>query len=104
MRKITLFITTLLLLSGCVTKMNIQQGNVIEQENYNKLHKGMTREEVTSLVGSPVMINTFRDNRVDYIYTNKPGYGKGEEMSFTLVFQRNRLTGISPLTRQEFGR
>ncbi len=104
MQKIALLIATAALLSGCVTKMNIEQGNIIDQESYNKLHTGMTRDEVTSLLGTPVMINTFRDNHVDYVYTNKPGYSKGVEKNVVLVFRGNRLVGISPLNVQEFGK
>jgi outer membrane protein assembly factor BamE len=104
MQKIIMLLSALLLLSGCVHKMNIEQGNIIEQDSINKLHKGMSQEEVRSLLGSPVLINTFRDNRVDYVYTNKPGYGKGTEKNITLIFQGDRLKEISPLIEQEFGK
>ncbi len=97
-------LSALLLLSGCVHKMNIQQGNIIEQDSVNKLHKGMSQEEVRALLGSPVLINTFRDNREDYVYTNKPGYGKGTEKNITLIFQGDQLREISQMTEQEFGK
>lgn len=103
MRKITALFFTLLL-TGCVHKMNVEQGNVIESENFNKLHTGMSKEQVQNLLGTPVLINTFRNNQVDYVYTNKPGYGKGVEKNFVLVFQGNRLKSISPLREQEFGK
>lgn len=99
-----MLLSALLLLSGCVHKMNIQQGNILEQESVNKLHKGMSQEEVRALLGTPVLINTFRDNRVDYVYTNKPGYGKGTEKNITLVFQGDRLKEMSPMTEQAFGK
>ncbi len=104
MQKILILFTTLLFLSGCVHKINVQQGNLIEQDSFNKLHTGMSKEEVQSLLGTPVLINTFRDNRVDYVYTNKPGYGKGTEKNFTLVFQGDRLKEIGAITEQQFGK
>lgn len=99
-----MLLATLILLSGCVHKMNIQQGNIIDQESVNKLHLGMTQEEVRDILGSPVLINTFRDNQVDYVYTNKPGHGKGVEKNFTLIFQGDRLKQITPMVEQEFGK
>ena len=99
-----MLLSAMLLLSGCVHKMNIQQGNIIEQDSVNKLHKGMSQEEVRALLGSPVLINTFRDNQVDYVYTNKPGYGKGTEKNITLIFRGDRLTEMSSIVEQEFGK
>jgi len=103
MQKIFLTLTTALLLSGCVHKMNVQQGNIIEQDKVSKLHAGMSEEEVKSLMGTPVLINTFKDNRVNYIYTNKPGYGAGAEKIVTLLFQGGRLKDISVTAEQPFG-
>ena len=104
MQKIVLTSIAALLLSGCVHKMNVQQGNIIEQDKVNKLHAGMSEEEVKSLMGTPVLINTFRDNRVNYIYTNKPGYGAGTEKIVTLLFQGGRLKDISVTAEQPFGK
>lgn len=104
MQKIIMLLGAVLLLSGCVHKMNIQQGNSIDQENVNRLHKGMSQEEVRALLGTPVLINTFRDDRMDYVYTNKPGHGKGTEKNMTLIFQADRLKEISPMVEQELGK
>jgi outer membrane protein assembly factor BamE len=87
-------------LSGCVHKMNVQQGNIIEQAKVDQLHRGMTTEEVKNLMGTPVLMNTFKDNRVDYVYTNKPGYGAGTEKTVTLSFQRGRLENIRQFTTE----
>lgn len=104
MQKLFLILTAALLLSGCVHKMNVQQGNIIEQDKVSKIHTGMSEEEVKSLMGTPVLINTFKDNRVNYIYTNKPGYGPGAEKIVTLLFQGGRLKDISVTAEQPFGK
>lgn len=104
MQKIVFTLAITLLLSGCVHKMNVQQGNIIEQDKVNQLHTGMSEEEIKSLMGTPVLINTFRDNRVNYIYTNKPGYGAGTEKMVTLLFQDGRLKDISVRAKQPFGK
>ncbi|MCE3238031.1 MAG: hypothetical protein K0R24_1012 [Gammaproteobacteria bacterium] len=95
MQKIFIIVTTLLLLTACVHKIDIQQGNIIEQDTVNKLHTGMSKGEVEALMGTPVLMNTFNDNRIDYIYTMKRGSNARTEKSVILTFQENRLRNIS---------
>lgn len=85
-----------LMLSGCmiVHKMDIEQGNVYTPEMVSQLHVGMTKKEVTEIMGTPMLMNTFDDNRVDYVYTYQPGGEKRVEKSFTLVFKHDRLQAI----------
>ncbi len=82
-------------LSACVHKMDIEQGNVITPEMASKLHKGMTEEQVKDVMGSPMLMNTFNDHRIDYVYTLKLGHGKMSEKYITLIFRNNRLQDIS---------
>ena len=42
-----------LLASGCVYKMNIQQGNYLVAESVSQLKEGMTRSQVRFLLGTP---------------------------------------------------
>ena len=84
------FITTLFLviffnfsLVGChMYRPDIQQGNVIVSKNVNKLRLGMSQATVKSILGNPILIDTFTDNRLSYIYNYKhgncPTYGKKE--------------------------
>jgi outer membrane protein assembly factor BamE len=95
MQKIILLLMTVFLsLSGCVHKMDIEQGNVITQDMVNKLHVGMTQDSVRNLMGSPVLVNTFSTNRADYVYTFKPGRGQFTEKYITLMFSNGRLEKI----------
>jgi outer membrane protein assembly factor BamE len=91
MQKIITSLIVLFLLSGCVHKLNVQQGNIIEEDNVKQLHAGMSKEEVKNILGTPVLINTFSDTRVDYVYTYKPGYGTGTEKTLTLIFKGDHL-------------
>jgi outer membrane protein assembly factor BamE len=81
-------------LTGCLRKINIEQGNVLEPEKVNKIHTGMTENQVKDILGSPVLLNTFNDNRVDYVYTMKQGHGSMSEKYITLTFRQNRLQTI----------
>lgn len=71
----------LLALAGCKQvpvigsyKIDIQQGNVVTQEMLDKLQPGMTRSQVRFVLGTPLLVDPFRNDRWDYIYTlNKKG-------------------------------
>ena len=57
-----------LLASGCVYKMNIQQGNYLVAESVSQLKEGMTRSQVRFLLGTPMVPDAFDDDRWDYYY------------------------------------
>lgn len=60
-------------LGGCsfpgVYKIDIQQGNIVKQEELDKLRPGMSRDEVQFVLGTPLVDNTFRNDREYYLYT-----------------------------------
>lgn len=106
MRKILLAMLACLLLSSCtylhVHKMDIEQGNVLTQEMVNRIHTGMTAGQVKDILGEPVLTNVFNSNRMDYVYTYKPGYGKGVMKYLTLIFKQGRLNEIRGNMYSEF--
>ena len=57
------------LLSACVYRMDIQQGNLLDAEQVDQLQVGMTRSQVRFLLGTPMVIDAFDANRWDYIYS-----------------------------------
>ena len=57
-----------LLASGCVYKMNIQQGNYLVPESVSQLKEGMTRSQVRFLLGTPMVPDAFDESRWDYYY------------------------------------
>ncbi|MEO8400936.1 MAG: outer membrane protein assembly factor BamE [Gammaproteobacteria bacterium] len=95
MQKLFLLFATLFALTGCVHKMDIEQGNIITPEMVSSLHTGMTKEEVKEIMGTPMLLNTFDDDRVSYVYTFKPGHGTQTEKMVTLIFRGNRLKEIN---------
>ena len=46
----------------------VQQGNVIDESKVDALKINMTKEQVTFLLGEPVVNNIFNKNRWDYVY------------------------------------
>lgn len=91
-----LMLVIFIFLSGCtlVRKMDIEQGNLMTCDRVNALHPGMTRAQVKDIMGSPMLLNTFNDNRVDYVYTFKCGYKCMTEKAVILTFRGNVLVKI----------
>lgn len=92
----TLSITILLLLNACSTdkipgvyRIDIQQGNKVTQEMLNKLQPGMTKNQVTYIMGTPLIEDTFHPERWDYLYSFQPGNGEREQRRITLYFNKD---------------
>ena len=60
-------------LSGCVHRINIQQGNFLDSEDIDRVAVGMTRVQVRALLGTPMVADPFVSNRWDYVYYLKLG-------------------------------
>ncbi len=63
----------LALASGCLYRMPIQQGNVLNPDLVAQLEPGMTRAQVMFLLGTPILPNGFNADRWDYFYYVKVG-------------------------------
>jgi outer membrane protein assembly factor BamE len=81
-----------LLLSGCaVYKIDIQQGNVITQAQLDQLTAGMPAQRVRFIMGTPLLIDVFNENRWDYLYRFKAGHKNDEQHRISLFFDENQL-------------
>src|ERR1700728_276382 len=58
---------------GCVYRINIQQGNFLDQAAVDQVKNGMTRSQVRYLLGTPMVADSFNKERWDYIYYLKKG-------------------------------
>jgi outer membrane protein assembly factor BamE len=58
---------------GCVYRINIQQGNFLDQAAVEQVKAGMTRSQVRYLLGTPMVADSFDRERWDYIYYLKKG-------------------------------
>jgi outer membrane protein assembly factor BamE len=59
--------------AGCVYRINIQQGNFLDQAAVDTVKNGMTRSQVRYLLGTPMVADSFNKERWDYIYYLKKG-------------------------------
>jgi outer membrane protein assembly factor BamE (lipoprotein component of BamABCDE complex) len=78
-----------------VHKIDIPQGNVVEQYQINQLRPGMNKEQVRFVMGTPMINDVFHTNRWDYLYRFKPGYGETKTRLATLYFnEQDKLASI----------
>jgi outer membrane protein assembly factor BamE len=82
-----------LALSGCgvIYKVNVQQGNLLEQEMIDGLRPGMSKRQVALVMGTPAINSPFHQNRWDYISTFAEDGGDMEVKRFTLYFENDVL-------------
>jgi outer membrane protein assembly factor BamE len=74
-----------------VYKIDIEQGNIIEQEAVDQLIPGLTKDQVRFILGSPINIDTFNQQRWDYIYSMSRGGGGHRQERLSLYFVGDRL-------------
>ena len=74
-----------------VYKLDINQGNYISQDMVDKLKVGQTRQQVRLILGTPLLVTAFRDDRWDYTYLfNRQGRTL-EQRNFTVYFVDDKL-------------
>ncbi len=76
-------------------KIDIQQGNVIEQDMLNKLRPGMNKNQVKFIMGTPVIVDPFHNERWEYIFSFQEGGGVREQRHITLHFEDEKLSHVS---------
>lgn len=76
-------------------KIDIQQGNVVTQEMLAKLKVGMTRAQVRFALGSPLVVDPFRTDRWDYVYSFQKQGKEAERRRVTVIFDEDKLVRIA---------
>ncbi len=88
--------------SGCVYRVAVQQGNLLDPKQVAQLQTGMTRSQVRFLLGTPVLPTAFDADRWDYVYYLKVGRrGAPIQQRLTVYFEQDRVArfdsaGIDP--------
>lgn len=96
-----------LILTSCSTILNnlpgvytleIQQGNIVDQNMINQLRPNMDKRQVLYIMGSPMLVDYFHKNRWDYVYSVRPSGEDMVEKKVFLVFKEvdgsERLAGL----------
>ncbi|MCH8959128.1 MAG: outer membrane protein assembly factor BamE [Proteobacteria bacterium] len=74
------------LTGGCVYRINIQQGNLLDADLIEQVEVGMTRLQVRFLLGTPLVSNPFDKDRWDYYYYFKAGKTREKTTQHFVVF------------------
>ena len=83
------------LTTACVYRINIQQGNYLDQTAVNQIKPGMTRSQVRYLLGTPLASNPFDHTRWDYVYYFKVGHSAHvDERRVTVFFDGDKVVRI----------
>lgn len=95
MQNLTALVLTLLI-AGCafpgVYKINVQQGNILTEEELSSLAEGMSRGQVRSILGTPLMVNPVDPTRDYYIYTFQRSGGEIREQRVIMYYENDRFS------------
>ncbi|MFW0072570.1 MAG: outer membrane protein assembly factor BamE [Coxiella-like endosymbiont] len=80
--------------TACVYHPSVQQGNIITDRELNTLHKGMSKSKVRSLLGDPILVNIYADDRLVYVYTFQAGRRKMQSLHLIIYLSNNRVTNF----------
>lgn len=89
------------LLSGCsvleklVYRIDINQGNYVEEQAVAQLKQGMSKEQVRFVLGSPMLVENGYPDTWFYIYHHTPGHKKTIQKNLIVSFNDSgKLTDI----------
>ena len=96
MRLTALGLFSTLLLSGCgiIYKVDVYQGNLLDERNVAQLKTGMSKRQVLSLLGTPAVRDPFHSERWDYVATQSQRGSETEVKNLSLVFDGDTLASI----------
>lgn len=83
------------ILTGCVYRIDIQQGNLLKDDAVGQVEVGMTRSQVQFLLGTPMVEDSFHRDRWDYAYYLRKGRSHDAERRWIIVyFENDRVAKI----------
>lgn len=95
--RVASLVVAVLVLSACVYRIDIQQGNLLDDEDIGQVQVGMTRSQVQFLLGTPMVSDSFHRNRWDYAYYLRRGRSPDVAQRWVVVhFENDRVSRIDP--------
>jgi len=100
MRHFLISALLLSLVAGCSSvnigphRIDVQQGNALDQENVARLKPGLNRSQVRFLLGTPLVVDPFRTDRWDYVYVFYKAGKLAEQKRISLFFDGDTLVRI----------
>ncbi|GAB3281676.1 outer membrane protein assembly factor BamE [Parahaliea aestuarii] len=89
-------------LSGCgalgfpgVYKIDVEQGNLVNQDMVDQLQPGMSRRQVRFILGTPLVEDPFNQSRWDYPYVLRNGNDIIRKAQMTVHFDGDSLVDVT---------
>ena len=100
--RILLSAILMLTLSACgfvgfpgVYKIDVEQGNIVNAEMVDQLKPGMSKRQVRFILGTPLVEDTFNQDRWDYPYRMSNGQDVMTQAQFTVHFDGDKLATVT---------
>ncbi|MBV34883.1 outer membrane protein assembly factor BamE [Kangiella spongicola] len=101
MKKLFCLSLLIALSTACVYTPAIQQGNILQQEEVNKIEPGMTKEQIAFILGKPALDTNLEENTWYYLYYLKPTSGDTRSKRLILHFVDNKLERMEGTIKPE---
>ena len=75
-------------------RFDLPQGNYVTREMLDQIKAGMNREQVRFALGSPLLQNTFRTDRWDYVFRYQHANGQADLRRVTIRFKDEQVAAI----------
>ena len=75
-------------------RIEIVQGNFVSKEQVEALQKGMTRDQVRQILGTPLVTSVFHGERWDYVFTLKRQGVDPQQRRLTVFFQGDSMDRV----------
>ena len=75
-------------------RIDVRQGNYVDQDMVKRLKPGMTRDQVRFALGTPLITDIFHADRWDYVYRLQPGSGAVQQRRLIIFFEDNKLARV----------
>ena len=101
-RAVILALLTAVAATGCVYRLDIQQGNLLTLADIDKVTVGMTRSQVRYLLGTPMVSDPFAPQRWDYVYRMQYGRSSNVDAAhFVVRFDGDKVSSVERVDMPE---
>lgn len=94
-----LLLIIILAITGCGKlrpyRVDVEQGNIIDRNDIVKLHTGLDKTQVETILGDPLLNDVLDSNTWIYAYTKQINGGKITKERLILEFKNNKLIKIT---------
>ena len=77
-----------------VYRINVDQGNIVDQDMVDQLKPEMTRRQVRFVLGTPIIEDTFNNDRWDYVRVLRRGDDTLFRTQLTVIFENDVLANV----------